>query len=413
MKTPYDLESEKAIIGTMLMSGESNDKIAEVIKHGCCPELFFNQILKDLFIHITDLYRDDKFIDKMQFKTFVYNDPSQKFGTIDLIVECEGLDLVSSRIENAVLSLISYYDRRKVINHAQDLLTRSLNVNESVPDLMNTMREGLDQVGKITVDDSDSASIKDAFNGLRDLWAEAKQNGGMRGIPVGIPQLDSQIRGLGKGDLVCFSGLPSQGKSVLILQAAATTIVNGGKVLIFSMEMQREEVLARLIANIAGIDMGVALTGYGATKSDLLKMKSAAEKMELADVHIYDQGDMTINWIEAKCVQQQINGDVDGVFLDYWQLIESPEHKEELKRLNYTSRRLKTLAKVLRCPVVTGSQLNQDGKTKDSKAMIADANILIRIQSGDDGGLIVDKSRNTARGQFIPCRLNGNNQRFQ
>ena len=131
--------------------------------------------------------------------------------------------------------------------------------------------------------------------------------------------------------------------------------------------------------------------------------------MNQADITIYDKGDQSIAYIEAKSLTQNDKKQIDVIALDYWQLIESPDHKEELKRLNYTTRRLKTLAKLVKAPVVTGSQLNEDNKTKDSKAMIADANILIRV---DEEGLVVDKSRNSARGQFIPVKLDGQFQRF-
>jgi len=203
------------------------------------------------------------------------------------------------------------------------------------------------------------------------------------------------------------------GKSVLILQSLEPVIRAGGKVLIFTMEMQREEVLARLLANIDSVPMQTALTGYTgdqyANKLTLDKIKRAGILMNQADITIYDKGDQSIAYIESKALTQNDKKQIDVIGIDYWQLIESPDHKEELKRLNYTSRRLKTLAKLVKAPVVTGSQLNEDNKTKDSKAMIAEANILIRV---DEEGLVVDKSRNSARGQFIPVKLDGQFQRF-
>ena len=121
-----------------------------------------------------------------------------------------------------------------------------------------------------------------------------------------------------------------------------------------------------------------------------------------------------MEYIESIAKVENDREKVDLIVIDYWQIIESYDHKEEIRRLEYTSRRLKQLAKITKAVVATGSQLNEQDQPYGSKAILKDANILFRIVAdADNSGYVVEKSRNSARGQFIPCSLNGAKQRFE
>jgi replicative DNA helicase len=71
---------------------------------------------------------------------------------------------------------------------------------------------------------------------------------------------------------------------------------------------------------------------------------------------------------------------------------------------------LKQLAKKIGCPVVTGSQENDDGKTRESRAIEQDADVWIQIK---DGGILMRKVRNGVRDQTLPLALDGSEQRFR
>jgi hypothetical protein len=143
-------------------------------------------------------------------------------------------------------------------------------------------------------------------------------------------------------------------------------------------------------------------------------MKRSALGFDSGSIKIYDKGDQTMDYIESISRIENDREKVDLIIVDYWQIIESRDHKEEIRRLEYTSRRLKQLAKITKAVVGTGSQLNEQDQPYGSKAILKDGNILLRIIASEEtSGYVVEKSRNSARGQFIPCRLNGQYQRFE
>lgn len=74
------------------------------------------------------------------------------------------------------------------------------------------------------------------------------------------------------------------------------------------------------------------------------------------------------------------------------------------------SRQFKQLAKKLKAPVITPSQLNDDGRLRESRAIGHDFNVVLKIT---ERGIYVDKNRNGKRGQMLPLVMNGELQRFQ
>ena len=74
------------------------------------------------------------------------------------------------------------------------------------------------------------------------------------------------------------------------------------------------------------------------------------------------------------------------------------------------SRGLKALAKSLGCPVFTASQLNDQGRMRESRAIGQDADVVLVVEAEGIRGL---KVRNGERGQLFPLVLNGELQRFE
>ena len=79
------------------------------------------------------------------------------------------------------------------------------------------------------------------------------------------------------------------------------------------------------------------------------------------------------------------------------------------------SRACKQLAKRLKCPVITATQLNEQGQARESRAIEHDADsVLFIVQNKDDENQTVQfwKCRNGKRGDLLKARLNGEFQRF-
>ena len=109
---------------------------------------------------------------------------------------------------------------------------------------------------------------------------------------------------------------------------------------------------------------------------------------------------------------RDLQGGLDLIVVDYIQRV-SPEsgrrdsREQEVARISSS---LKSLAMKMKVPIFTASQLNENGKVRESRAISQDCDVLLTI--GADG-IRGDKVRNAERDQLFPLFLNGPCQRFE
>ena len=148
------------------------------------------------------------------------------------------------------------------------------------------------------------------------------------------------------------------------------------------------------------------------TQGELQKIKKAAEWLGEQNLQIADTPNMSIDYICSQAEQYAESHDVGLVVVDYIQLIEGSRQRGQSREqeLASMSRRLKQLAKKVKAPVISPAQLNDDGRLRDSRAIGHDADVILKIK---EGGVAVDKFRNSQRDDVLPLKLNGAIQRFE
>jgi len=412
IKQPVSPDAELAVIGSIFNDCGEEDILVNLRSEGVDESYFYDYRNKNLFTYAVEKSSENQKVDLIELATYAHQHPD-KYGDAAHVTGLARFSTSFSAMQGTISTLREMKLRREMIKSSIDTLDNSTNLDIEVDRIIENHKESITGLQDSQKVGEDGKSIAEALGGLREMWKEVKENNGMRGLSFGLDRLDVELKGAGKGDLIVFAGKPSMGKSVSILQMACATAKAGKRVLIFSLEMEKEQVAARMMSCISGVDYSKVLTGLNCSKGDLIGIKRAATVVEESDSIIFDKGDQNMAYIESHSKIENERHKVDLIAVDYYQLIECPEQKDELRKLEYVSRRLKQLAKVVGCPVVTGAQLNNNDVVHGSTALGKDANILLRIvDDGENSGYVVDKSRNTQRGQFIPCTLDGAHQRF-
>jgi replicative DNA helicase len=218
------------------------------------------------------------------------------------------------------------------------------------------------------------------------------------------------------GELWVVGAKTSGGKSVLMLQMAAGMIASGKRVAIFSLELGVEEVMARIISNLTKVSMGEIMNPRQLSKASLTRIQSRTIDLQEKRFAICDMSGLTMDQISAHCIRLMETGGIDLVLIDYLQMVSAPRVKGQNREQEVAtiSRQCKQLAKKLKCPVLTATQLNEAGQSRESRAIEHDSDNVLMIQDGDNGGVIVQfwKCRNGERGKTFPAMLNGQYQRF-
>ena len=412
IKVPYSPEAEIAIIGSIFNDCAESDIMLNLIAAGVRKDYFFEQRNQNLFAYAVEKNQNNEPVDMVELATYAYQHPD-KYGSAEHILNLYSKAMSFSSLRSIISSLLDLRTRRLLLTHSQKTLAASMNLDANLQQTLEAQSNIIEAIQDNAAPKSEGVTLSDAMGELQQSWKEGVDEDGLRGVSLGLDKVDNETGRAMAGDLVVFGGKPSTGKSVSLIQMAQAALSSKKRVLVFSLEMESPQVGARLISCASDVSYSSILHGANITKACKMKMRRASTGFT-GSIKIYDRGDQTMEYIESIAKVENDREKVDLIVIDYWQIIESYDHKEEIRRLEYTSRRLKQLAKITKAVVATGSQLNEQDQPYGSKAILKDANILFRIVAdADNSGYVVEKSRNSARGQFIPCSLNGAKQRFE
>ena len=195
--------------------------------------------------------------------------------------------------------------------------------------------------------------------------------GASPGLPTGFPDLDEVLSGLQAGDLVVLGARPSVGKSALALDVVRHVAFHLARpVLLFSLEMSREQLADRFIAAEAKVHLEHLRKGR-LDEAEWSRISTAIGRIGAAPLHTDHKRDLTIAEIRAKARRTRARlGDLALVVVDYLQLMHSdagarPENRQiEVAGI---SRGLKVLAGELGVPVLALSSLSRNLEARADK----------------------------------------------
>ncbi len=224
--------------------------------------------------------------------------------------------------------------------------------------------------------EGDLRAVSELMEQTLDLLDKMKaSSSGVTGLSTGYVDLDMQLTGLHAGELIILAARPGIGKTSLAMNIAMHAALKEDKaVAIFSLEMPADQLLMRLLASSARVDMK-KLRGGRLTAHDEEKFQEMAGALYNAPIYIDDSGGLSPFDLRAKARRlKQKDPRLSLIVIDYLQLMHQ-KGKVESRQLEVSeiSRSLKQLAKELEVPVIALSQLNRKvEERKGGKPMLSD-----------------------------------------
>ena len=220
----------------------------------------------------------------------------------------------------------------------------------------------------------------------------------IRGVPTGFKKLDNVLSGLQKSNLVILAARPSLGKTSLALNIALNAAKQNVPVGVFSLEMSNEELVDRLIATEARVDLWKLRTGnlsMDGEFNDFSRISDAMGSLSSAPIFFEDSSNLNIMQMRTMARRLQAEHGLGLIVVDYLQLIQPRNPSDSpVQSITEISRALKGLAKELNVPVLALSQLNRavEQRTaripklsdlRDSGSIEQDADIVMFIYRED------------------------------
>lgn len=427
------LEAQRRMVASLLVSGSAGVNIVDVVNalQAVDANDFDDPALKLVFAAVSDLSKSDETIS-------VFNVCSnlERAGNLERVggktavqnLSYEGEDYL---VESSLSRYARYLKEHSVKNKCSEVIKNSLKDFKAdsgvlAKDVIASLQSALNEKLYVLSDEttiSDMSDLKDEiFDKLEEREKVRLENlenaGGLQGIPTLLPTLDKQTSGFTGGQMIVVGAGTGVGKSAFAINCALAAGQANKSVMLFSLEMSKDEIQNRLISSSTMIPVNALKQGDVRNK-DLLA--SGVDDLSNMKIVIDTEPNVTLDAIRAKALKQAQSRDgLDMIVIDYLQLIKPTSDVPRQQQIAEISRETKLLAKGLDIPIMVLSQLNRprDGeeglpdrnRLRESGAIANDADIILLLHREETHGdsiedtlLIVDKNRNGPAGKIIRC----------
>lgn len=215
----------------------------------------------------------------------------------------------------------------------------------------------------------ETVHIEAVARSLMDMVDDIVINGKAAGIPSGYGGIDELLGGFQKSDLLVLAARPGMGKTALMLNLTVNAARAGAKVAFFSLEMNNEQLLQRMVASETGINTHKIRTAKLHDDREWSLFYQAIANITELPIFLDDAPSLSVNQLRSKCRRLNHEHKLDLIMVDYLQLMMGGDGRNEnrVQEISYISRGLKELARELNMPVLAGSQLSRAVEQRTDK----------------------------------------------
>ena len=368
---PNDTLAEQAVLGSMLVDKKAVIESIELLK----AEDFYREDHKEIYTSMLDIYGRGEPIDFLTVKESLKSRGMlEKVGSETYLSKLIDSVPTTSNIESYVRIVEEKSTLRSLISAANDVIAYGYAETEEVDRIIEMTEKRIFDVLQ-NRNTRGYASIKDvlvdAFDVIEKLY---KSKSNVAGIESGFKDLDMKTSGLNNSDLIIVAARPAMGKSAFALNIATSVATKQGvPVMLFSLEMSKEQLVNRILWSEAEIDSMKVRTGK-LDSQDWVKLGKASGNLAEVPIYIDDTPGLSSAELRAKCRKAKLEKNIGLVVIDYLQLMESKGRNESRQQeISEISRSLKILAKELNIPVIALSQLSRTPEQRaDHRPILSD-----------------------------------------
>lgn len=354
----YSIEAEQAVIGGLLSDNKKFDDVIELIG----AEDFYNVDHKHIFSAMMNLANNNKPVDVITLSEQMSED-----GTLDIIGGVVYLIEIFNNTPSAA-NIMSYAriiaDRsmERKISEAGQRIYELGEADGDVDEKLNSLHSELAALER--KDDIGYQGMSDMLKGLIKQMDDKQQGLGKIGLKTGFKALDERFNGIEETDMWILAARPAMGKTAMALNIANYVALHGKEVLIFSLEMSKEQLVMRMLS--AAADTQYQKLRDADTKNDMAGISSGIKRLMAQKIHIIDIPAIDVNRALAIARKYARNGNLGLIVVDYLQLM-SAKTATRFDEVSYISRQLKVMAKTVKAPVIALSQLSRKCEERADK----------------------------------------------
>ena len=380
---PCSLEAETAVLGALLYDNDVLSSFSHFLK----PEHFYSQLHLRIYERMAARIESGQLADAIVLKNILSKD-----GLLDYV---GGVDYLAKLLDNAPPAstakdyaklITEMHQRREIIRICQtgEHCAGDLGSDQDSPAQIETLEQDLYSLAENDGQHKGFQSFNHALNQSVDMLSAAYgRDGTLSGIATGLKDLDRQLGGLHKSDLIILAGRPSMGKTALATNIAfhvaksfkqavnehgILKTAQGARIGFFSLEMSAEQLSTRILAEHSGIPSNFMRCGDFSAQ-DYETIRDSVDAIGQSPLYIDDTGGLSIGVLTARARRLKRTHGLDMVVVDYLQLLVSKGNGRDnrVQEVSRITQGLKALAKELDIPVLALSQLSRQVEQREDK----------------------------------------------
>ena len=367
---PQSIEAEQSVIGSMIIDKNAIVKASERLKE----DDFYRDGHKVIFKAILEMFKDDMAVDLLTLLEYLKStDQLERAGGVTYITEVSSSVPTTANLSSYIKIVEDKSLLRKLIKSSTAIIEDCYNKQGEVSNVLDQAEKKIFDIAENKTS-NDSEPLSDVLErGFLEIERLFNNKGDITGIGSGFVDLDSKTSGFQKGDMVLIAARPSMGKTTFALNIAEHAALREGKsVVIFSLEMSKEQLAYKLLCSEANVDLLKLRTG-ALEDEDWENIARATGPLSKAKIYIDDTAGVSIMEMRSKCRRLKIEYGIDLILIDYLQLMSGSNPDNRQQEVSEISRSIKALAKEMECPVIALSQLSRAPEQRaDHRPMLSD-----------------------------------------
>lgn len=296
----------------------------------------------------------------------------EKIGGDEYLSSCQDKGIGPSFMAMWLAELQEKHTVRKLILACDEIKETALRNGQPIHKLLD-MAEG--QLLKLRPHQKRGTKINTLVaHALEKLNQKYLSGGSITGLSTGLPGLDKMTDGMHEGEMIVVAAFPSCGKSALALNLCVHNAMNGIPTLVLTAEMTDVQQVVRALCGAAGVNF------HRLNEHSIPKIDAVAPKLSKAPLFLEQVSGATLGQIMATARRINAKTKIQLVMVDYLQLIQGTGDNRE-QQVADVAQGCKNLAMELNCPVLALSQLTDEGKLRESRAIGQHADTIWKLKN--------------------------------
>lgn len=372
---PQDLDAERAVLGAMMWSRDAIGDVVDILGEG---DEFYQPAHQTIYAGIVDLHNQGVAPDPVSVGDLLrQRGQFDRVGGTRALHEMYGGVATATNAEHYAEIVAEKAARRRLLAASQRL-HQLASIEAGGEELQAVFEDARATVDSATASyrnrlHDEGADIADLASAAVERYSQPEPPG----LPSGWPDLDDMLNGgLRPGNLCVVGAATGVGKSVMGINWAmnVATRDDAPGVLFASLEMDRNEVIDRVFADFARVELD-HLARHNLDVDEQNRVQARARELRNVPLRIEDTWHLSLARLRSlarDCARRPAG--LGLVVADYLQLMTPTDRKApRYEQVSELSRGLKHLAKELNVPVVAMAQFNREGYKRSSpKPVLAD-----------------------------------------